>query len=71
MTHFVLLTMWTGMLTGWGNVLYFYTCGVSGKKPNYKAVIYSLVAAIVSLALGTVCHSFMQSALVSYARFGV
>ncbi len=71
MTHFLLLAMWTATLTGWGNVLYFYTCGVSGKRPNYGFTIKSLVAAIISLALGTICHSFIQSAIMSYSRMGI
>lgn len=71
MTHFVLLALWTVMITGWGNVLYLYSCGTSGKKPDYGVTLKSLVAAIVALALGTLCHSFIQSALQSYARLGL
>lgn len=69
MTIIVLLGMWVSALTGWFNVLYFYSCGVKSTKPDYSIVVKSLAAAIVSLALGTICHSLMQSALASYARF--
>lgn len=71
MTTIVLLTMWTAALTGWANVLYFYSCGVKGTKPNYSMTVKSLVAAIVSLAFGTIVHSLIQSALMSYRMMGL
>lgn len=61
MTMFILLALWTTMLTGWGNVLYLYSCGNSGKKPDYSYTLKSLVAAILALAVGTCCSNLIHT----------
>ena len=66
MNTFLLLTLWTASLTGWGTVLYMYACGIKSVNPNYVYVIRALIAAIISLALGTICNSLCQAVLAAY-----
>lgn len=69
MNNLVLLALWVVALTGWFNVLYLYSCGQSGKSPNYRLVINSLVAAVIGMAVGTTCNSIIQASLRHYWRF--
>lgn len=64
MSTFIMLALWTVMITGWGNVLYLYTCGNSGKKPDYSFTLKSLVAAIIALAVGSLCGTLIHAAVI-------
>jgi len=56
----IILAMWTAALTGWGNVLYYYRCGSHGIKPNYEYTVYSLAAAVIAMALGSLSYAFVR-----------
>lgn len=70
MTHLLLLAMWTAAISGWYSALYFYRTANSGQRPDTGVILKTLAVSAVSLFIGTMMYSFVQSTMVTYVMKG-
>lgn len=70
MTTVIMLTLWATAISGWATAYHFYTAASHNSPPSTNFVIRCVIAAAISLAIGTSLLSAINNVSAFHGAFG-